>query len=132
MINNNEKFPKPVNFLPDHRLSISDLQGLEKKSSTRRIWIPRYVSGDDIDSDAEDVLDLSIGLIPKTGIESFVVEWKGHIVSFEFTDNQWQITNATDRDEIDPQILTYQMKSYATLHRVRHKWELENQSNVTD
>lgn len=120
-----EEFPKPVDSLPDGGLDLSFLRSLQDNNSIREIYIPRFVCSEQIDSSHEDVWDTSIGLIPTSNIEKFMIVGNNKIVTFELGDEGWQVNEPTEKDDIPAQLFAEIIKPYVEIKRAIHEKEQE-------
>lgn len=123
-----EEFPKSVDFLPDETLNLSYLRRLQQNSSIEEIWIPRFGSLKEVNADQEEIWDLSIGVVPITGIDYFIIEWDGKIIVFEFEDEGWHVEEPTEREEILGQVFVHQMKPYVDIRRAVQVRKLDQMS----
>lgn len=118
MSDSEQEFPKSVDFLPDGEVEIRYLLQIQRSSSVREIWIPRFASLDRVDSNAEKVWDLPIGFVPVSAIDTFFINYDNEIVKFELCDDGWQCEEPTERDDIPTQMFVSMMKPYVDIRRV--------------
>lgn len=116
-----EEYSKTVDFLPAEPLDISHFRRLQKNSSIERIWIPRFTTRDNIDADENDVLDLPFGVVPTSGIETFLLKWKGQLAVFELNPKGWRVKEAIEKADIHPQVFAQVIKPYVEIRRVIHE-----------
>lgn len=127
MIRSDDEFPKNLDRFPERGFRLSELQYIQNNDAVRAVLIPRFTSFDKIDCREKDVWDLSIGLIPTRGIEEFIVDGEEKIAVFKRNQEGWKITGVTDKEEVDTMILTHQLKSYVSIHRVFERKQFKEQ-----
>jgi hypothetical protein len=123
-----EESSKAVDFLPATPLKISYLRGFQKKSSIEEIWIPRFTTRDDIDANENEVWDLAFGVVPTSGIETFLLKWQGQLAVFELGPKGWQVKESFEKADIHPQVFAEVIKPYVGIERViREKQFMERE-----
>ncbi len=122
-----DEYPKTVEFLPGEGLDFAYLRALknEEDNSIRQVWVPRFPSLDEADADGDNVWDLSVGVVPLTGIEEFIVEWDEKVAFFELNNGIWQVNEPTERAELNGHVFAHQIKPYVEIRRSVDAWKFD-------
>lgn len=125
MSETSDEYPKTIDFLPSEELTLADLRALKdnEDNSIRQVWVRRYPTLEEVDADGEEFWELSLGIVPITGIEEFILDWDGRVAVFELKDGDWQVNEPTERAEVEGQVFAHQLKPYVEIRRAVDEWK---------
>jgi len=99
-----------------------------KKKLNRGNLDPRFTTRDDIDANENEVWDLAFGVVPTSGIETFLLKWQGQLAVFELGPKGWQVKESFEKADIHPQVFAEVIKPYVGIERViREKQFMERE-----
>jgi len=114
-----DEWPKPASCLTNEPADISRLRAYLRTEGCHEVWIPLYPDIEDVDCDRDDVLKLGIGVVPTTGIESFVIEIEDIVATLGFRGGEWRIAEIKKLENLDQQEYVHQMESFVRVHPVK-------------
>jgi len=100
-----EESSKAVDFLPATPLKISLSPWVSKEKLNRGNLDPRFTTRDDIDANENEVWDLAFGVVPTSGIETFLLKWQGQLAVFELGPKGWQVKESFEKQTSIPRCL---------------------------
>jgi len=101
-----EESSKAVDFLPATPLKISLSPWVSKRKAQSRKSDPRFTTTrDDIDANENEVWDLAFGVVPTSGIETFLLKWQGQLAVFELGPKGWQVKESFEKQTSIPRCL---------------------------